>query len=240
MKGLLNGMADAVFPPLCPTCQAILCDKKTRPFCEACASQIKTITPPLCPSCGHPFPGTDDVDHLCGDCILSPKAFSKARAFGYYEAILLQAIHAFKYRGETPLGKHLGRLMAERDYVDFSVTSSSLIMPVPLHPKRLRERTFNQALILARAVSRRFAIPLDFTSLKRHRYTQPQIALGKAERQVNVRGAFQVVKPGNVKGAKILLVDDVYTTGNTLNECARVLIDNGADDVAVLTLARAI
>ena len=240
MKGLLNGMADVVFPPLCPMCNAIVHDHKNLPFCESCNSQIKTIIPPLCPACGSPFPGTDDVNHLCGDCLLSPKAFSRARAFGYYDTVLLKAIHAFKYQGETTLGRHLGRLMAGYDYLDFPAASASVVMPVPLHRRRLRERTFNQALILARSLAKRYAIPLDFTSLRRHIYTTPQISLGKAERQANVRGAFRVVKPEKVKGAKVLLVDDVYTTGNTLHECARVLIENGAADVMVLTLARAV
>ena len=194
----------------------------------------------MCPVCGCPFPGPDDVNHLCGDCLLSPKAFSWARAYGYYDTVLLEAIHAFKYRGETTLGRHLGRLLARCDFPGLSADSVSVVMPVPLHRKRLRERSFNQALVLSRSLSKRYGISLDFTSLKRHIYTTPQISLGKAERQANVRGAFQVVKPDKVKGAKILLVDDVYTTGNTLHECARILMDNGAADVMVLTLARAV
>lgn len=240
MKELLCGMADVVFPPLCPMCSAVARDHENLPFCGPCAARIKKISHPMCPVCGTPFPGTNDADHLCGDCLLSPKAFSLARAYGYYDEVLLKAIHAFKYQGETTLGRHLGRLMAQCDYAGFPAASASVVMPVPLHRRRLRERAFNQALILARAVAGRYAIPLDFTSLKRHIYTTPQISLGKTERQANVRGAFQVVKPEKVKGAKILLIDDVYTTGNTLHECARILIESGADDVIVLTLARAV
>jgi predicted amidophosphoribosyltransferase len=107
------------------------------------------------------------VDHLCGDCLLFPKAFSRARAFGYYDTILLEAIHTFKYQGDTSLGRHLGRMMAGCDFLDFPVASASFVVPVPLHPKRLRQRSFNQALILARAVAERYAILLDFTSLTR-------------------------------------------------------------------------
>ena len=142
--------------------------------------------------------------------------------------------------GKSALGGILGRLMTEHDYSDFQISSYTLIMPVPLHIKRLRERAFNQSLILARAIAEKYAIPLDFISLKRHIYTQPQITLGKKDRQANVRGAFQVKNPENTAGGRILLVDDVYTTGSTLNECARVLVQNGAEEVAVLTLARAI
>jgi ComF family protein len=159
---------------------------------------------------------------------------------GYYEGALLKAIHDFKYLGNTALGKTLGKIMAEHDYPDFHIPSFTLIIPVPLHVKRLRERAFNQSLVLARPIAGRFAISLDFTALKRHTYTRPQVSLTRAERQVNVRDAFQVGRPGRIKGERIILVDDVYTTGSTLNECARVLFANGAAEVAVLTLARAV
>ena len=240
MKDILPGMADILFPSRCPTCHELLHGNRQASFCETCASRIKAIRPPICPACGLPFPMEEGTNHLCGDCLLSPKAFSIARAVGHYERTLLEAIHLFKYTGKTAMGTLLGRIMAEHDYPDFLISSYALIMPVPLHSKRLRERMFNQSLMLARVIANTFAIPLDFTSLKRHIYTQPQITLGKKDRQTNVRGAFQVEKSAKVAGGKILLVDDVYTTGSTLNECARVLIQSGAAEVAVLTLARAV
>ena len=113
-----------------------------------------------------------------------------------------------------------------------------LIMPVPLHPKRLRERGFNQSLLLARHVSRALHIDLDFLSLRRVRYTPPQASLAKSERKQNVRGAFELKNQDAVKGINILLVDDVVTTGNTLNECARILRKGGARKVFGLSLAR--
>jgi ComF family protein len=233
-------VADIIFPSRCPTCHALLHDKRTAPFCESCASRIKAIRSPLCPACGLPFHTDEGSNHLCGDCLLSPKAFSAARAVGPYETTLLEAIHNFKYLGQSTLGKTLGIVMAKHDYSDFHIPSYTLIMPVPLHIKRLRERAFNQSLILARVLAQTYGIPLDFVSLKRHIYTQPQITLGRTDRQANVRGAFLVKNPEKIQGEKILLVDDVYTTGNTLNECARVLVDNGATDIGALTLARAV
>lgn len=220
-------------------CHAVLQNKAAGLFCDECTSRVTIIRPPLCPACGLPFKTAEGSNHLCGECILSPKAFSTARAVGRYEAALLEAIHSFKYQGKTALGKILGVFMAEHDYADFRIPSYTMIVPVPLHVRRLRERAFNQSLVLAGVVAGKYAIPLDFTALKRHIYTQPQITLGKAERQANVRGAFQVKSPGKIKGQKILLIDDVYTTGSTLDECARVLMKNGAADVGVLTLARA-
>ena len=100
----------------------------------------------------------------------------------------------------------------------------SVILPVPLHRKRLRERGFNQAVILARQIAKRFALPLDFLTLKRAVFTAPQVGLGREERSVNVRGAFAVRKPERIAGETVLLVDDVYTTGSTLTECARTLL----------------
>ncbi len=130
--------------------------------------------------------------------------------------------------------------MAGLDYGGFRIRDCTLIIPVPLHRKRLRERSFNQSLILAREISRRHSIPINFNVLKRKVHTEPQVSLGKADRGPNVRGAFEVVEKKAITGEKILLVDDVYTTGSTVKECARVLRTNGAAEVAVLTLARAV
>jgi ComF family protein len=172
--------------------------------------------------------------------MISRPAFSVARAVGYYDATFLEAIHNFKYKGKIASGKTLGRLMAEYRYPTFNLSDFTLIMPVPLHSKRLRERGFNQSVILARQIVRKIPIPLDFLTLKRYIYTEPQIHLGKKERESNVRGAFKVTNPDRIRDHKILLVDDVYTTGSTVKECARVLMESKAATVAVLTLARAV
>jgi len=130
--------------------------------------------------------------------------------------------------------------MAEFAYPTFNLRDYSLIMPAPLHPKRLRGRKFNQSVVLSRGISRRFHISLDFMTLRRHVYTESQISLGRKEREANVHGGFSVTDSVNVKGAEIILVDDVYTSGSTVKECARVLVKNKANRVAVLTLARAV
>jgi ComF family protein len=130
--------------------------------------------------------------------------------------------------------------MAEFAYPLFNIPENSLIVPVPLHPKKLRERGFNQSLILAREISKKFTVSLDFMTLRRHINTEPQISLGKKERESNVHGVFSVTDPGKIKGQRIVLVDDVYTSGSTVKECARVLMKNKAAAVAVITLARAV
>lgn len=237
-KEVALGLADVLFPAQCAACGAVLIDG-VDPFCVGCLSAIRLITPPLCPSCGVPFPITEGEDHLCEECILSPPPFSAARALGVYEEPLLDAIHLFKYQGKVAVGRALGRRMARASYESLEIADFSLIIPVPLHPKRLRERGFNQSLILARQVSKRFAIPLDFLTLRRTVHTEAQVTLSGKQRRANVRGAFAVADPVRIQGAKVVLIDDVYTTGSTVAECARVLLKSGAKEVAVLTLARA-
>ncbi len=228
-----------VFPPRCMACGILLDGPPDASFCPACFSLIRFVAPPLCPCCGIPLTGAG-ADHLCGDCILSRPPYAIARAVARYEAVLLDAIHVFKYKGKITTGEVLGKMMAEYVYPDFSIADYSLIVPVPLHGKRLRERGFNQAVILAREISRRFSIPLDFLTLRRQVFTEPQVNLGKDQRTANVRGAFAVKNGKKVEGQRIILVDDVYTTGSTVKECAGALMKHGAVEVAVLTLARAV
>jgi len=129
--------------------------------------------------------------------------------------------------------------MAHYDYDSFDIRDYSLIIPVPLHPIRLRKRGFNQSVILARHIAHRFSLPLDFSALRRRVDTVPQVNLGKTERGKNIKGAFEVVCSEKIRDQKVLLVDDVYTTGSTVRECTRTLLRGRAKEVAVLTLARA-
>lgn len=238
MRNILTGLADVVFPPGCILCGAFMDEHSHPSFCTHCFSQIPFIQSPQCTCCGLPFLDKEGEDHLCGECIASEQFFSVACSLGKYDSVLLEAIHLFKYRGKVTLGKALGRLMTEHEYRNVTIRDYTLIIPVPLHKKRLRERGFNQSLILARELSLCFSIPLDFSLLKRTVHRKPQTMLKKKERLANVKGAFEVKSAEKIKGEKILLVDDVYTTGSTVKECARVLLQNQAAEVAVLTLAR--
>ena len=240
MKEILTGIADLIFPPRCITCDNLLVQHGPLPFCPSCQGGIRFIRSPLCPRCGVPFPAAEGEDHLCGDCLSADKPYAVARAVGRYEETLLTAIHRFKYRGRTGVGEILGRIMADFAAGIWDMKVFDRIMPVPLHRKRLRERGFNQSVILARELSKRFEIPLDFMSLRREVFTPPQVGLGRKERSANVHGAFSARHPERIAGRRILLVDDVYTTGSTLAECARVLLRAKAEAVAVLTLARAV
>ncbi|MBW2094224.1 MAG: ComF family protein [Deltaproteobacteria bacterium] len=147
-------------------------------------------------------------------------------------------IHLFKYAGRSGLVTFLGPLLASFARQWTPAEKVSLVMPVPLHPRRLRERGFNQSQLLAGYVAAVLGTGLDFLSLRRVKYTLPQTGLGKTERRKNVRQAFALKMPGQVSGRTVLVVDDVATTGNTLDECARVLLKAGAEKVLALVVAR--
>jgi len=239
-KELVRNTADVLFPPRCQSCGQVTDDLTAGLFCAACAGDIRYIVPPVCPACGAPVPAREGEPSLCGDCRTAPKPFHIARSAAVFTGGLLEVIHRFKYHRRPALGKSLGKLLAGDAYAGINIRDYSMIIPVPLHVRRLRERGFNQSLLLARAVSAGCGAPVDFLSLRRERDTPPQTRMGRRERQANIRGAFRVVHPDRIKDRHILLIDDVYTTGSTLAECARALLDSGAARVGVLTLARAL
>ncbi len=238
MESMLKGLADVVFPPQCMACGAVLRGAGL-PFCPLCYTQLRLISSPICPCCGHPYDEPEEQNHLCGACLSAAPAFLTARALGRYESVLLDVIHRFKYGGKVSIGERLGELMAQFTYPSFLIKDYSSVIPVPLHPRRLRQRGFNQALILAREIARCCSLGLDIASLRRVVCTEPQVGLGRDRRGLNIKGAFAVTGQERITGKKIILVDDVYTTGSTVRECALVLMKNKAESVAVLTLARA-
>lgn len=240
MREILTGIADLIYPPRCVTCGALLERHDPLPLCPPCMAGIHFIGSPLCTRCGAPFPAAEGKDHLCGECLIAERPYAVARSVGRYEETLLEAIHRFKYQGKTGIGDLLSGIMADFAEKIWDMKAFERILPVPLHRRRLRERGFNQALILARGLAKRFNIPLDFTSLRRDLLTPPQVGLDRKQRSVNVQGAFTVTHPERIIGRRLLLVDDVYTTGSTLTECTSVLIRAKAEAVAVLTMARAV
>lgn len=241
MRHLWESLLNLLYPARCSGCGR----PTDRPeFCRRCRARIETPGTPLCPSCGVPFHTREDADHRCGRCLQHPPTFGRARACTIYDAAdtsdhpLKSVLQQYKYQRDVWLAQPLGALLVER--APFAVSSYDVIMPVPLHMQRLRWRGFNQAQFLARPLAGAARVPLDPYSLQRIRPTRPQVELDEKERRHNVAGAFRVARPAHVAGRRILLVDDVYTTGATVNECSRVLQRAGAKDVDVLVLARAV
>ena len=234
----LSAITDAVFPPLCLACHHALTPEEGKAFCSACSKDITGITGSHCPVCGILFPDSPAGNHLCGACLENPPRYLFARAAVVYDEIILKAIHRFKYGRDISLGAALAKLFADFDFPDIDWSLFDIMLPVPLHVRRLRSRGFNQSLILARARGEKHEIPVDFSLLKRRKLTLTQTGLDKKERVANIRGAFEVRHPDRITHRNIMVVDDVFTTGATINECAKTLKKAGASQVAAVTLAR--
>lgn len=245
----------AIFPPKCLLCSVYydsrqatngwdasyaLSDITAPYFCGSCREDLTPIVSPFCSKCGVPFVSREGDNHTCSECLLEEKHFRKARAFGVYDGGLLGAIHLLKYGKRASLFQPLSALVRETFFQFWDMSTIDLLVSVPLHVKRLRERGFNQSHLLVRRWAKREGIPFDGLTLCRNRWTKPQTTLSRTERQKNIKGAFSLRPSDRIKGRKIVLVDDVYTTGATVNECARVLMKGGAEFVDVLTLARAV
>ncbi|MFH1625322.1 MAG: ComF family protein, partial [Pseudomonadota bacterium] len=227
-------------PTRCLICDRDILDKRSSGICESCLLDIRYVSSPICSKCGVPFQSDVGRDHLCGTCLTSKIYFTKARAVGFYEGLLQEAIHQFKYNRKTLLAKPLGALVATHHFDCIDFKSYDFLVPVPLHFKRLRERGFNQALSLARCIGKRYGTPTDYRNLKRIKWKGPQINLSRQERERNVKGAFSLCDGNRFKGKSVLLIDDVYTSGATVNACARVMVKAGIRRVDVVTLCRAV
>jgi ComF family protein len=177
------------------------------------------------------MPFSSELSSICGQCLKQFPPFSKVITFGVYEGVLAEAINQLKFHGVRRLSKPLGTLLST-----VSLPAVDGIIPVPLHMRSLRERGFNQSLLIARTLSRTLDIPLFMDMLVKKKETPPQIGLSAKKRIVNVKHAFAV--RGDVKGRSILLVDDVMTTGATVRECSHELINAGAREVFVVAIAR--
>jgi ComF family protein len=217
-------------------------------LCRDCIDGLTAVESPLCSCCGMPFESRHGLDHPCGECSTSPKNFRIARAPLTYEQVFTEVIHCYKYKGKIQLARPLGELLLMAFGLFWDKDSIDVVVPVPLHIKRLRERGFNQALLLTRYWQTiNGHLPFDPSDLQvendvlvRSIPTAPQSGLGRKQRAANIKGAFGILDRAKIIDKRILLVDDVYTTGATVDECARLLVHHGAAHVDVLSLARAV
>lgn len=230
-----------IYPSTCAGCSSPLDSERSGPFCSACLQTLELVSEPYCPTCGNPYATEGPAPHLCGDCLGGVHFFDRARATGFYLGLLREVIHRFKYGGQTFLARPLAKILAASAKELAGLHNIDLIVPVPLHSRRLRQRGFNQAALLARHLGSALKISVDYASLKRSRWTEPQTGLTRRQRAANVKGAFDLIRPEKIEAKSILLVDDVFTTGETVNQCVRALKkDGGAKEVVVLTVARTV
>jgi ComF family protein len=239
-------LVDWLYPPRCRACGGRIHGRDVECFCASCWPQIRLASHPVCTICGRPFFDGSGGDHVCGVCLSRPPQFVRARAWACYphdheaEHPLRKVVQKFKYGRRVSLGKPLGRLLVSGCAEFLHECQVDLIVPVPLHAKRLRWRGFNQSVLLARQISRSYGVAMDPFVLFRSQETPPQTQLSEEERRRNVRGVFAVNPDRPVDGKRLLLVDDVYTSGATVNECSRTLRRAGAKEVYVVTLARTV
>ena len=239
LKSLGSALLDFIFPPLCHVCRSFIPDAGSMHICPDCLASMGPVPEPACTICGIPFLGAGDC-HACGACLLDPPSYDAARAALVYDGPAREMIHRFKYNYQTHLRRPLALLTASRLASFISGHQAELLVPVPLHARRLRRRGFNQAVLLGEVLAKEWGVPLKRRAMQRIRWTEPQINLSAAERRDNVKGAFAVADPAQVAGRNVVLVDDVLTTGSTVQECARVLKKAGAGHVLVVTAARAL
>jgi ComF family protein len=238
----INSLVSLFFPTTCRLCEKPVDDISVGVVCASCWSQIETIAPPFCKTCGYAFPSKsiDPEKALCGGCRRGVYRFDSARALGPFREPLKEIIHQFKYRSHPSLARPLAARLATLYAAHREQLKADLIIPVPLHGAREKERGFNQAAELAKRLARLTGIRVEPGWLLRKRPTKVQAGLSRRERRLNMSGAFAVPEKAECGGKSVLLLDDVFTTGATLNECARILKQEGAHRVSALTVARVI
>jgi ComF family protein len=236
--GLYETFLDVIWPRRCAGCGDVLGAARVEVdslFCATCALSVERLEEPCCPVCGVPF-SCAGASHVCLDCVRDPPGFAALRAVYLYGGAAAEAVLGFKYRARVDLargfGEALARVAAELGPVD-------RVVPVPLTPRRLRRRGYNQAGLIARVAGRRLGVRFTPEAVARVQEGTPQAGLDRAARLANIRGAFRVTRPDRVRGRRVLLVDDVVTTTATTRELARVLVRAGAAEVVVAALARA-
>jgi ComF family protein len=238
LRGAFHLALNLALPPLCPSCREPLGDGAG--LCPSCWAKLSPIEPPYCARLGIPFTYDPGPGLLSMEAIASPPAYDRARAAVRYDDVARTLVHALKYGDRLDLAPMMGRWMARAGQE--LLAQAGALVPVPLHWRRLWTRRFNQSAALAAAISSTTGVPVLHGPLGRIRATPQQVGLKKTERAENVQGAFRVVpthKP-DIAGRRLVLIDDVLTSGATAEACARALLRSGAAQVDVLVFARVV
>ncbi|MBA4366527.1 MAG: hypothetical protein C0403_02695 [Desulfobacterium sp.] len=268
-RQIFHSLASAFFPNRCLACNRLYHlpfsfseqDRNVHPqdmdaaftnftnkfVCGSCAPNFSIIESPICIMCGMMFISREGDDHLCGKCQKDPKHFAIARAAVVYDNLMMNAILKLKYQGRIRLAKPLGNVLLFAFLHYFSEQDLDIIIPVPLYPGKLKQRGFNQVFLMIQDWEKQlsengygFPFKIHKNILQKNKNTSAQTGLNKDQRIKNVKNSFHIKNQSDISGKNVLLVDDVYTTGSTVNECAKILKKGGASRVDVLTLARTI
>lgn len=226
---------DLVYPPCCALCRSrIFHDRGV--ICEECGRGLLPIDAPYCERCGHML---DNPTATCAACPGRTFYFDGAISGFQFNRPLQDLVHQLKYRNRPGIGRFLGSLLAKRVEREPCFPHITVVVPVPLHPRRKRDRGYNQSEHIAQGISDETGIPVLENGLVRHRNTPSQTSLSPEVRMANVEGVFEVNRVEAVRGSTVALVDDIFTTGATINSCARTLLQAGVERIFALTVARA-
>ena len=222
-----------LYPAKCRVCEEFLGVTSMPYICADCWQDMQFLEPPWCDICGTP-----EVNGLCDACAVSPPRYGKLRSIAFYHTTLQQAIHLFKFEKKRVFTQPLVQLINTHIPSDCDIAEYDFVLPIPIHKKRLRERGFNQAALLADGIAKAEDIPVLVDTLVRKRHTVAQSSLDSAARQQNIVGAFGVRNPDIISGKRLLIIDDVFTTGATIREAVSELWTADPAEIDVLTLAR--
>lgn len=243
LRAALDALASVVFPAPCRICKGTLDTASRVPVCASCLNSFQRIAPPICECCGRPIVSphvNDSIQVLCRLCRLETYGFDLARSFAYYNSPMVRAILLLKHEDVAPMGVWFADRLAELVAREPGLMPADVVVPVPLHPARLRERGYNQAELIARPLARRLKLRMGPYLLVRTRPRPDKLKLTRHERWSTVRGAYEMRQGVRVDKLRILLVDDVMATGATLDACSRALRKAGAARVISLTVARSV
>lgn len=232
-------LLDLFFPPLCHACKAFIPQAGELFICDDCLDKIPFLVSPLCTVCGAPFATEGGSDHICGACLTHEPSHT-CRSATILGGPVQELIHRFKYGGRVHLGHPLGLLTASALSAFCKEAAPEVVIPVPLHRKRLRQRGYNQSQLIGAVLAKQLKLPQEVGNLRRLRWTEPQTTLDAGDRVHNVRGAFGVRDARRLEGKRVLLVDDVLTTGSTMRACVEALGEAEVAAVVAVTVARGV
>ena len=237
VPGLLRDISETaitfLYPAECRVCKEFLGATSIPYICNNCWQDIQFLEAPWCHICGTP-----GINGHCDACATTPPRYGKLRTLAFYQTTLQEAIHFFKFEKKKVFARPLIQLINAHIPSDCNIAEYDFILPVPIHKKRLRERGFNQATLLADGIAKAGGVPLLTDTLVRHRHTVAQSSLDREARQQNLMGAFKIRNPDIIRDKRLLVFDDVFTTGATIREAVSELWTADPAEVDVLTLAR--
>ena len=234
LKCSFSWLFNQLLPAACPLCSQTFPPGWREPFCTDCLAGFIALPPAHCSRCSLPFLGQKNSSHLCGRCSLTLPAFTRVHCVGLYDLALRKAVHQFKFNQRVALDRPFAKLLTRNIP---QAENFDLIVPIPLHRRRLRHRSYNQSLLLAKQLGKLRGLAVDARLLLKRQETLPQQGLSAREREQNLRNGFSLAKP--LSGEKILLVDDVMTTGTTATVASKLLLQGGATEVQVAVVGRA-